>query len=108
MGERIILIIVSLLCGIPFYFIGAFGKTSRTPMSFWSGDSSLKYKVKNVEKYNLEMGKIYQRYGLVYIIVAVAVLMSPIIGLILLFTNTIIGICIVYKQYKQILEKYSH
>ena len=34
-----------LLCALPFFIIGVFDKNSSTPISFWSGDQTLKDKV---------------------------------------------------------------
>ena len=63
MAGRIISFISYLLCAIPFWAIAKFGKDSKDPISFWSGDTSLKGKVKDVPAYNREMARVYTIYG---------------------------------------------
>ena len=52
MAERIIGLVCCLLCAFPFFVIGIYNKDSREPIHFWSGDVSLKNKVKDVKGYN--------------------------------------------------------
>lgn len=56
MAEKIVGLISCLLCAVPFLIIGIFERNSREPITFWSGDKTLKSKVKDVTAYNLEMG----------------------------------------------------
>lgn len=51
----IIGLVSCLLCAFPFFVIGNFGKDSKEPVVFWSGDKSLKEKVKDVKGYNREI-----------------------------------------------------
>ncbi|MFR7844071.1 MAG: hypothetical protein ACLU3U_14020 [Gallintestinimicrobium sp.] len=60
MAEKIVGLISCLLCAVPFLIIGIFEKNSKEPITFWSGDKTLKSKVKDVTAYNLEMGMLYQ------------------------------------------------
>ena len=64
MAGRIIGFICYMLCAIAFWAIAAGGKNSKDPISFWSGDNSLKGKVKNVPEYIYMMGLIYASNGL--------------------------------------------
>ena len=42
---RIIGLISCLMCAFPFLVIGVFNKDSKEPISFWSGDTTLKLKI---------------------------------------------------------------
>ncbi len=55
MFGKIIGLISCLMCAFPFFIIGIFNKDSKEPISFWSGDTTLKSKVKNVAEYNEKM-----------------------------------------------------
>lgn len=95
-----------LLCASAFILIPYFSEDKNTPISFWSGDYSLKDKVNNVEEYNREMKKLYLGYGLSFIVNGIIFLISLIIGVILLVINCTIGIFVIYRIYKKILKKY--
>lgn len=55
MVGRIVGLVSCLLCAVPFLIISVYNKDSKEPINFWSGDTSLKNKVKNVQDYNKEM-----------------------------------------------------
>ena len=61
LAGRIIGLVCFLLCAFPFFVIGIYNKDSREPISFWSGDTSLKDKVKNIKGYNTEMAGLYKK-----------------------------------------------
>lgn len=107
MIERIILCFCSLLCAFPFYAFPMIGKDSREPMSFWTGDTSLKGKVLDVKAYNLAMFRLYKKYGAVFVVAAVCSAVYPLAGLVILLLNSTLGIYLVYRKYKSILAKYS-
>ena len=106
MAGRIICAINFLMCAIPFWAIAKFGKDSKDPISFWSGDTSLKGKVKDVTAYNREMAKVYTIYGWAYFAAAVGGAIHPIAGVAILVL-AMVGIIFVYRAYKKILSKYS-
>ena len=106
MAGRIICAISFLMCAIPFWAIAKFGKDSRDPISFWSGDTSLKGKVKDVTAYNREMAKVYTIYGWAYFAAAVGGAIHPIAGVAILVL-AMVGIIFVHRAYKKILAKYS-
>ena len=106
MAGRIISFISYMLCAIPFWAIAKFGKDSKDPISFWSGDTSLKGKVKDVAAYNREMAKVYTGYGWAYFAAAVGGAIHPIAGVVIM-TLALVGIIFVYRAYKKILSKYS-
>ncbi len=106
MAGRIISFICYMLCAIPFWVIAKYGKDSKDPMSFWTGDTSLKSKVKDVAAYNREMAKVYTIYGWAYFAAAVGGVIHPIAGVAILVL-ALVGIVFVYRAYKKILAKYS-
>ena len=106
MAGRIICAISFFMCAIPFWAIAKFGKDSRDPISFWSGDTSLKGKVKDVPAYNREMAKVYAIYGWAYFAAAVGGAIHPIAGVAIMALD-LIAIIFVYRAYKKILSKYS-
>ena len=65
---RIIGLISCLMCAFPFLVIGVFNKDSREPITFWSGDATLKSKVKNVAEYNGKMAVLYKKCAIAFII----------------------------------------
>lgn len=106
MAGRLISFICYMLCAIPFWVIAKYGKDSKDPMSFWTGDTSLKGKVKDVAAYNREMAKVYTIYGWAYFAAAVGGVIHPIVGVAILVL-ALVGIVFVYRAYKKILSKYS-
>ena len=106
MAGRIICAISFFICAVPFWVIAKFGKEGKDPISFWSGDTSLKSKVKDVAAYNREMAKVYTIYGWAYFAAAVGGAIHPIAGVAILVL-AMVGIVFVYRAYKKILAKYS-
>ena len=106
MAGRIICAISFLMCAIPFWGIAKFGKDGKDPISFWSGDTSLKGKVKDVAAYNREMAKVYAIYGWAYFAAAVGGAVHSIAGVAIMALD-LIAIIFVYRAYKKILSKYS-
>ena len=66
MVGRIIALVSCLMCAFPFFIIAAYNKNSREPITFWSGDTTLKAKVKNVQEYNREMAVLYKKCALAF------------------------------------------
>ena len=106
MAGRIICAVSFLLCAVCFWAIAKFGKDSKDPISFWSGDASLKGKVKDVPAYNREMAKVYTIYGWAYFAAAVGGAIYPMVGVAMMLL-ALVGIVFVYRAYKKILAKYS-
>lgn len=106
MVGRIIGFICCALCAVPFLFVKEFNN-KKFPISFWSGDNSLKDKVKNIEAYNKEMSSLYIVYGSLFLVAGFLMLFDYIIGIIFLCVCCTCGIYIVYLIYKKILKKYS-
>ena len=107
MAGRIISFICYLLCAIPFWAIAKYQVNSKNPISFWSGDTSLQEKVKNVPDYNREMAAVYNKYAWCFAVAAMAGAAHPLAGVAVLVPVCTVGIWLVYRTYKRILEKYS-
>ena len=54
-AEGIVECICCVLCGLPFLIMGHFNKNSVEPITFWSGDKTLKEKLKDIQGYNSEI-----------------------------------------------------
>ena len=107
MVERIIGLISCLLCAVPFLIISVYNKDSNEPINFWSGDTSLKKKVKNVRDYNKEMAQLYKKCAIAFFITGVGFAIFPVVGIILIGFDCTVGMYIVYRYYKKILKTYS-
>lgn len=107
MVGRIIAAFACLMCAFPFLVIAIFNKDSKEPINFWSGDTTLKDKVKNVREYNIEMAALYKKCAIAFVITGIGFLAVPLVGVVLLCFDCTLGIYIVYRNYKKILEKYS-
>lgn len=106
MAGRIIGFICYFMCAAAFWTIAKFGKDSKDPISFWSGDTSLKGKIKDVPAYNREMARVYTIYGWAYFAAAVGGAIHPIAGVVIMLAD-LVAIFFVYRAYKKILSKYS-
>lgn len=108
MAERIIMLVCFFMCSVPFWIISTFNKDSITPISFWSGgENKLNSKLKNVKDYNYEMALLYRKCAIAFLITGIGSCIYPIIGILFLGIECIIGIFFLYKSYKNILNKYS-
>ena len=106
MVENIIALVSCLMCAVPFFIISIYNKDSREPISFWSGDTSLKGKVKNVREYNQEMAALYHKCALAFCITGLIFIFSMVFGTVLLCLECSVGILLVYRNYKRILNRY--
>lgn len=107
MVERIIGLVACLMCAVPFLIISKYDKSSREPITFWSGDTTLKEKVKNASAYNEEMAFLYKKCAIAFVLTGAGFLAWPILGVALLCFDCSLGIYLVYRCYKKILGKYS-
>lgn len=107
MAERIISVICCVFCAIPFFIISRYDENSVTPITFWSGDNSLKKKVQNIPAYNKEMAALYRKCAWAILAASLLCVISPVVGVIFLCVECIAGIYIVYVCYSKILKKYS-
>lgn len=107
MFGKIVGLISGLMCAFPFWIIGTYNKDSREPISFWSGDTSLRTKVTNVKEYNHEMAKLYRKCALAFVVMGLLLFVNTYLGMIVLVFNCTLGVYIVWRAYKKILGKYS-
>ncbi len=107
MVGKIVAFVACLLCAVPFGIIAKYNKDSREPISFWSGDTSLKDKVKNVQAYNSEMSALYFKCAAALLLTGVGFWIATPVGILLLCFDCTLGIYVVYRIYKKILAKYS-
>ena len=97
-----------VLCALPFFYLSWEGKqTDAAPLSFWSGDDSIKDKVKDIPAYNAEMSRLFLYTAAAFSAAALLCLIFPIAGIILVCINSTVGIWVIYKIYSRILKKYS-
>lgn len=104
---RIISAVSCVLCSLPFFIIGKYDKDSVEPIGFWSGDTTLKDKVKDVKSYNKKMAALYIKCGIAFLINAVVFFIYTFAGIVLLIVECTVGIYVVWRIYKKILEEYS-
>lgn len=107
MFGKIVGLISGLMCAFPFWIIGTYNKDSREPISFWSGDTSLRTKVTNVKEYNHEMAKLYRKCALAFVVMGLLLFVNTYLGMAVLVFNCTLGVYIVWRAYKKILGKYS-
>lgn len=107
MVGRIVGLISCVMCAVPFLIIAIYNKDSKEPINFWSGDTTLKEKVKNVKDYNREMALLYKRCSIAFFITGISFIAAPIAGAILICFDCTLGIYLMYKNYKRILNLYS-
>ena len=107
MFGRIVGFIACIMCAFPFFVISTYNKDSKDPITFWSGDNTLKSKVKNVQRYNNEMALLYKKCAIAFLITGIGFLVVPFIGVLMLCFDCTLGIYLVYRCYKKILNLYS-
>lgn len=107
MVGRIVGFICCLLCAVPFFIISRYDRDSKTPINFWSGDTTLKERVKNVSDYNKEMADLYKKCAVIFCLSGLGYLLFPILGVVMICFDCTIGIYVVYRCYKKILGKYE-
>ena len=97
-----------LMCAFAFYAMGFGGKERTDPINYFSGDESLKDKVKDLKNYNAEMARMYRYWGLCWVVVGVLYFPLPISGGVAVMIIALgIETIVTYRVYKKILKKYS-
>ena len=90
-----------------YFELRFFEKNSKEPITFWSGDKTLKSKVKDVTAYNLEMGMLYQKCAFAFMLSGICCLISLGFGIVMLVLDCTAGVYLMYRSYKRILERNS-
>lgn len=57
--------------------------------------------------YNKEMAALYKKCAIAFLLTGVGFLVLPAVGVVLLCFDCTLGIYLMYREYKKILEKYS-
>ena len=107
MAGRIIGFLSCMMCAIPFWVIAKYNVDGKDPISFWSGDTSLKQKVTNVKAYNREMVAMYKKYAALFLAAGVGFCVHPLVGVALVCLACTAGLWLLYRGYKKILRRYS-
>ena len=107
MVGNIIGLLSCLLCAFPFFVLSVYGKNSKEPISFWSGDTTLKSRLRDVKAYNQEMSVLYKNCAVAFCITGIGCLILPVIGIIMMGLDCTMGFYLVYRNYKKILQRYS-
>lgn len=107
MVGRIVALVCCLLCAFPFFVISGYNKDSSEPINFWSGDTSLKDKVKDVKGYNTEIAGLYKKCALFFLLTGILFVVFPIAGIGLLVFDCSAGIYLAYRFYKGVLKRWS-
>lgn len=107
MAGRVIGLIYCMMCALPFLIISIYGKDGKEPINFWSGDTTLKSKVNNVQEYNKKMASLYKKCSVFFLITGIGFFIMPIIGVIMICFACTLGIYLAYRNYKNILSLYS-
>ena len=68
MAEKIIIFMCAVLCAVPFFLIGYLNRNSDEPITFFSGDTTLKNRIGDIKAYNAAMGRMYCIYALVVLV----------------------------------------
>lgn len=104
---RIIGALCCLICAGMVQLAAYCGKISGDPIGFWTGDTSLKGRVVHVEAYNREMYRLYTRGALAFAVSGVLMALHPLAGTAGMVFCCTGGIYLVWRKYKQILQKYE-
>ena len=107
MGGRIVGLICCMLCAVPFLIISVYNKDSKDPITFWSGDRTLKSKVRNIPEYNKAMALLYGKCAMAFLVTGIGFLVMPVIGIVMLCFDCSVGIYMVYRNYKRFLDLYK-
>ena len=107
MAGNIICCLSFSLCGIAFILIALTKKNTTDPITFFSGDDTLKEKVNDIKRYNNQMSKLYTAYGLCFILTGILSFVNIFISLILIAIFLSLGLMVVYYSYKKILKENS-
>lgn len=95
-----------LLCAFPLFVMGHWGKESREPLVFWTGDKDLKEKVKDVKGYNQKIATLYKKCALAFGLAGLVCMVHWGIGAACILLACTVGLYVVRRSYKRILASY--
>ncbi len=97
-----------LLCALPFFYLSWEGKQKdAAPLAFWSGDDTLKDKVKDIPAYNAEMSRLFLCTACLFSAAAAFWLLHPLTGITALIVVLVFCTFVLHKAYILLLKKYS-
>ena len=106
MPGRIIGCFSCILCALPFFYLAWEGKQKNAaPLAFWSGDNTLRDKIKDIPAYNAEMSRLYRLYASSFVLSGIFCLIFPPVGIGMIVLNCTAGLYGLWRTYKQILNK---
>ena len=106
MAEKIIIFMCAVLCAVPFFLIGYLNRNSDEPITFFSGDTTLKNRIADVKAYNRGMAKLYCTYAIIVLITGLISFINPGVAIVMLLIEFTLGLLFLYFKYKNLLEKY--
>ena len=106
MAEKIIIFMCAVLCAVPFFLIGYLNRNSDEPITFFSGDTTLKNRIGDIRAYNAAMGRVYCIYALVVLVTGLISFFNPEVAIVLLLIVCTLGLAVIYFKYKELLNKY--
>ncbi len=110
--EAIVMGIVGLLSGGFFTVCGVRALLAKKPVSFWAGTKIEPSRVKDIARYNREVGKMWLIYSVCYWLAGIAGVLNDLtnamsyIFLLLLIINTSGGMIWMLNRYQKIAAKY--
>lgn len=106
MVGKMIFFMCCLISSAAFLII-SMNKDSTTPIPFWSGsESQLEKDLKDIQGYNEEMGKLYKRVAMLFLLCGLIGIVHMVMGLVVYGCVLTVGFYFVYKKYKKIRKKY--
>lgn len=105
--EGIVGFVSCLLCAFPFFVVGHYQKDSKEPIAFWSGDRTLKDKVKNIQGYNRDISKLYIKIFWVFVCTGILCVIYFWAGIVCLCIECTVGIYVAWRMYKNILSRHG-
>ena len=110
-GEEIFGLIVLLGCcvgcGAMFYGIGLWAERSKKPFGFWTFKEVMPDSIFDVAAYNLENGRMWKRYSLLYFLAGAFGVISIWICAVILIVSCTAGFWWLIRGYRRIYRKYS-
>lgn len=106
MAEKAIIFMCAVLCAVPFFLIGFLNRNSDEPITFFSGDTTLKNRIADVKAYNRGMSKLYCTYALTVFVTGLISFVNAGVAIVLLLMVCTVGLIFIYFQYKVLLDKY--
>lgn len=106
MAAKIIGCLVACLVSGAFFLVSMTGN-DREPITFFSGDTKLRDRIRDIPSYNAEMKKVYRVYACVYLIAAVLFWLNSLYGFTVMVLNITVGLPVVYLVWRKTVKRYE-